>query len=100
MSHSTPQSPPNPMFGSIMGRSTLGHEQGALTPQRTFQTLYVNPILDVLNRHNPCNSSFLTSKTHNGVFDTSGRQTLYLFVDVKTDGASTGPVVVKALDPL
>jgi hypothetical protein len=82
------------------GTLYVGHEQGALTPQRTFQSLYINPILDVLNRQNPSNSSFLTSKTHNGVFDTNGGQTLYLFVDAKTDGASTWPVVVKALDPL
>jgi hypothetical protein len=82
------------------GTLYVGHEQGALTPQRTFQSLYINPILDILNRQNPSNSTFLTSKTHNGVFDISSGQTLYLFVDVKTDGASTWPVVVKALDPL
>lgn len=78
----------------------VGHEQGALTNARTFQSLYINPILDVLTRQNPKNSSFLPSVTHNGVFDTDGGQTLYLFVDLKTDGASTWPVVVKALEPL
>lgn len=38
--------------------------------------------------------------TKNGVYDTSGGQTLYLFVDVKTDGPTTFPYVVKALQPL
>lgn len=56
--------------------------------------------MDVLRRQNPANSSFLKSPTHNGVFDTDGGQTLYLFVDLKTDGASTWPVVLKALEPL
>ncbi len=82
------------------GTLYVGHEQGALTTTRTFQSLYINPILDTLNRQNPSDSTFVTSKTHNGVFDTDGGQTLYLFVDVKTGGATTWPVVVEALEPL
>ena len=35
-----------------------------------------------------------------GVFDRDGGQTLYLFVDVKTDGLTTWPYVVQALQPL
>lgn len=82
------------------GTLHVGHEQGALTDERTFESLYINPILDTLHRQNPTNSSFLTAPTYNGVFDTNGAQTLYLFVDVKTDGATTWPYVVKALEPL
>jgi len=82
------------------GTLHVGHEEGALTDARTFESLYINPILDTLKRENPSNSTFLTAPTRNGVFDTSSGQTLYLFVDVKTDGATTWPVVVKALDPL
>ncbi|CAF9913871.1 MAG: hypothetical protein ALECFALPRED_009126 [Alectoria fallacina] len=82
------------------GTLHIGHEQGALTNTRTFESLYINPILDTLQRQNPTNSSFLTAPTHNGVFDTNGAQTLYLFVDVKTPGTTTWPYVVKALEPL
>ncbi|KAG9247850.1 hypothetical protein BJ878DRAFT_453627 [Calycina marina] len=78
----------------------VGHEKSALTAARTFESLYINPIVDVLKRQNPANSSFVTGNTANGVFDTSSSQTLYLFVDVKTDGATTWPVVIKALQPL
>lgn len=53
----------------------------------------------MLRRENP-DSIFISGPTHNGVFDTDAGQTLYLFVDVKTDGASTFPYVVQALDPL
>lgn len=77
----------------------VGHEQAALTNARTFSSLYINPILDVLHRQNP-NTSFVSGPTHNGVYDTDGSQTLYLFVDVKTDGPTTWPAVVKALGPL
>ncbi|EXJ91832.1 hypothetical protein A1O3_00382 [Capronia epimyces CBS 606.96] len=77
----------------------VGHEQSALTAARTFDSLYVQPILDVVKRENPA-SPFVSSPTRNGVFDTSSGQTLYLFVDVKTDGPTAWPVVVKALQPL
>ncbi|KAL9127706.1 MAG: hypothetical protein Q9217_003457 [Psora testacea] len=78
----------------------VGHERSALTRHRTFESLYINPILDILKRQNP-DSTFLTEgATHNGVYDTAAGQTLYLFVDVKTDGAETWPYVLKALQPL
>ena len=82
------------------GTLHVGHEQGALTDARTFESLYINPILDTLHRQNPTNSPYLAAPTHNGVFDTNGAQTLYLFVDVKTSGNTTWPYVVKALEPL
>ena len=82
------------------GTLHVGHEQGALTDARTFESLYINPILDSLHRQNPTDSSFLPGPTHNGVFDTNAAQTLYLFVDVKTPGNTTWPYVVKALEPL
>jgi hypothetical protein len=78
----------------------VGHEESALTNERTFNALYVQPILSVLQRENP-NSSFLTEgPTKNGVYDTDSGQTLYLYVDVKTDGEATFPYVIKELEPL
>jgi hypothetical protein len=77
----------------------VGHEESALTPARTLDSLYIQPILDTLNRENP-QSAFITSPTKNGVFDTSSGQTLALFIDVKTDGETTWPAVVSALEPL
>ena len=83
----------------INGTLYVGHEISALTPERTFDSLYIQPILSVIRAQNP-NTSFVTSPTRNGVFDTSSGQTLYLWVDVKTDGATTFPYVIKALKPL
>lgn len=83
----------------INGTLYVGHEQSALTEARTLASLYINPILDVLQRENPV-SSFVSDTTHNGVFDTSSGQTLYLFIDLKTAGGTTWPVVVEALQPL
>ena len=81
------------------GTLYVGHEPSSLSPARTFQSLYIEPILSVLNRENPI-SPFVTSKTHNGVFDGYSSQTLYLFVDVKTPGETTWPYVVQGLQPL
>ncbi|KAI7369779.1 hypothetical protein KC354_g1694 [Hortaea werneckii] len=79
----------------------VGHEESALTPDRTFDALYIQPILSVLRKQNP-ESNFVhnDAPTRNGVFDTNSGQTLYLFVDVKTDGAKTWPYVLRALQPL
>jgi hypothetical protein len=79
----------------------VGHELSALTSARTLHSLYIAPILDTLRRQNP-NTTFIGApgSTKNGVYDTSSTQTLYLFIDVKTDGATTWPAVIKALQPL
>lgn len=81
------------------GTLYVGHEESALTKARTLDSLYVQPILDVLHRQNP-NSTFINGPTKNGVYDTSSSQTLYLFIDLKTDGATTWPAVIEALAPL
>ncbi|ROW06731.1 hypothetical protein VMCG_04069 [Cytospora schulzeri] len=81
------------------GTLYVGHEQSALTEERTFDSLYIQPILSVLEAQNPT-SSFISGTTKNGVYDTASSQTLYLFVDLKTDGATTFPAVISALQPL
>lgn len=81
------------------GTLHVGHEQSALTDARTFDSLYIEPLLCILKGQNP-DSRFVTAQTKNGVFDTANSQTIYLFVDVKTPGNTTWPYVVKALQPL
>ncbi|KAI4860750.1 hypothetical protein F4820DRAFT_435903 [Hypoxylon rubiginosum] len=76
----------------------VGHDTAALTPERTFTSLYVNPIVDLINRTNP--QTQLYSDTRRGVFDYDPEQTLILLVDVKTDGAETWPHVMSQLEPL
>ncbi|KAI1414378.1 hypothetical protein F5Y13DRAFT_20311 [Hypoxylon sp. FL1857] len=76
----------------------VGHDTAALTPNRTFQSLYVNPLVDLLNRTNP--QTELYNDTRRGVFDYDPEQTVILLVDFKTDGAKTWPHVVAQLEPL
>ncbi|KAL7625365.1 hypothetical protein AAE478_004582 [Parahypoxylon ruwenzoriense] len=76
----------------------VGHDTAALTPNRTFESLYVNPLVDLLNRTNP--QAQFYNDTRRGVFDYDPEQTVILLVDLKTDGAKTWPHVLNQLEPL
>ncbi|KAJ3757196.1 hypothetical protein EV360DRAFT_46525 [Lentinula raphanica] len=78
----------------------VGHELAALTPTRTFDSLYVQPLLAILALQNPINAFTANQTSPNGVFDTSSGTPLQLLVDMKTDGDSTLPPVLTALQPL
>ncbi|KAG8628545.1 hypothetical protein KVT40_004418 [Elsinoe batatas] len=80
------------------GTLYVGHEPSALTPQRTFQSLYINPLVSILEAQNP--PSPFIGPTNNGVFDAANTQTFYLWIDIKTNGPTTWPVAVQALQPL
>ncbi|KAH8423568.1 uncharacterized protein LDX57_001328 [Aspergillus melleus] len=81
------------------GTLYVGHDESSLTEERTFESLYVKPMLEVLERQNP-QTPFVTSPTNNGVFDTDTSQTMYFFVDLKTSGPKTLEAVTAALQPL
>jgi hypothetical protein len=82
------------------GLSTLyvGHDTAALTANRTFESLYINPLVEILSRTNPQTEFY--NESRRGVFDYDPEQTLTLLVDVKTDGAKTWPEVLRQLEPL
>lgn len=80
------------------GDLLVGHDTASLQPNRTFQTLYVNPLVEILTRQNPT-TDFYNGSNH-GIFDTDPSQTLVLLVDVKTDGSETWPWVTEQLGPL
>lgn len=83
----------------VNGTLHVGHEISALTTARTFDALYIQPILDTLRRQNPV-TAFAPDPTSNGVFDTSSGQTLYLWIDLKTAAEDTFPAALAALEPL
>lgn len=76
----------------------VGHDTAALTQHRTFESLYINPLVELLNRTNP--STMFYNDTRRGVFDVDPEQSLILLVDVKTDGVETWPEVMRQLEPL
>jgi hypothetical protein len=76
----------------------VGHNTASLTRNRTFRALYVNPLVETLEKQNP-DSDFYNGTNH-GVFDTDPEQSLTLLVDVKTSGAETWQYVLDQLEPL
>ena len=79
----------------------VGHSTSALTPKRTLKNMYIDPLVEILDRQNPITAFHPTAdKPLNGVFDTNPAQTLVLLIDFKTDGADTWPHVVEQLSSL
>lgn len=76
----------------------VGHSTWALTANRTFRSLYVDPLLELLEKQNP--HTEFANASGNGVFDEEPYRTLVLLVDFKTAGPETLPVVSAQLSSL
>ena len=79
----------------------VGHSTQSLTPKRTLRSLYIDPLLKILNSQNPTTSFHPSNDSRrNGVFDTNPSQTLVLLIDFKNDGHAIWPYVSEQLEPL
>lgn len=79
----------------------VGHDTASLTRNRTFNNLYINPLIDVLSHQNPSTKLYPQEDTGlAGVFDTSPSQSLVLLIDFKTTGEALWPYLLSALQPL
>jgi hypothetical protein len=79
----------------------IRHSFSSLTPNRTLNSLYVNPLLDILERQNAISASHpKLDNPSKGVFNAAPKQTLILLIDYKTSGKSLHSYVLKQLDPL
>ncbi|KAJ6069075.1 hypothetical protein N7499_010962 [Penicillium canescens] len=79
----------------------VGHTTSSLTRERTLQSMYVNPLISILERQNPITEfqPSLDTPAH-GVFDTDPDQSLIFLIDFKTAGPATYHAVVEQLAPL
>ncbi|KAL9113107.1 MAG: hypothetical protein Q9227_002719 [Pyrenula ochraceoflavens] len=79
----------------------VGHTTSSLTPQRTLRNLYIDPLLDILQKQNPITKFHPDPEDRpQGVFDTNPDQTLVLLIDFKTTGRALWPHVYSQLEPL
>jgi hypothetical protein len=78
----------------------VGHSTSSLTKNRTFRNLYIDPLVQILDKQNPTTSIVDGTLTRNGVFDEDPSHTLVLLVDFKTDGPTLFPAVSDHLDTL
>ncbi|KAK2794356.1 Altered inheritance of mitochondria protein 6 [Onygenales sp. PD_12] len=79
----------------------VGHTTSSLTPNRTLTTLYIDPLVEILDMQNPV-TRFHPVPDHppNGVFDTRPSQTLALLIDFKNNGEEIWPHLLSQLSPL
>ncbi|KAL8643223.1 MAG: hypothetical protein Q9226_008418 [Calogaya cf. arnoldii] len=87
----------------------VGHTENALTPERTLQSLYLNPLLSILARQNAHGISsesngeqteYPFTANVRGIFETNTSVSLTLLLDIKTDGHATLPIIRRQLEPL
>lgn len=76
----------------------VGHSRASLARNRTFESLYVKPLVELLDTMNP-HTDFVNVSGH-GVFDADPLQTLVLLVDFKTNGHQAFPLVSQQLEAL
>ena len=82
------------------GELYVGHSTSSLTRNRTFQSLYIDPLIQIIDKQNPSTDFVNGTQTHNGVFDEEPDQTLVLLVDFKTNGEELFPIVESQISVL
>jgi hypothetical protein len=80
----------------------VGHDKRSLSSSWTLRSLYIDPLLQILNSMNrPApHEAFSSTAQACGVFVTEPDKTLILFIDVKDDPVKTWPLVLQQLGPL
>jgi hypothetical protein len=82
----------------VGGDLQVGHTQRSLKPGRTLQSLFLNPIYNILQQQNMQNPGINeTSTPFIGVFNQKPRETLVLLLDFKSEPSDSFPLVVGQL---
>ncbi|KAF4336089.1 hypothetical protein FBEOM_10025 [Fusarium beomiforme] len=79
----------------------VGHHWWNLTPERTLNSLYLEPLLEILDSFNspPLKDDSESQEHRAGIFASHPNKTLILFIDVKDDPEKTWPIVLRHLEP-
>ena len=74
----------------------ITHTRGEMKPDHTLSHMYLDPLLSILSRQNPSNSS---QNSINGVYGQEPNRTLVLLVDFKVTDSKTWPLLLEKLQP-
>lgn len=74
----------------------VGHDKSSLTDTRTLRSLYVDPLVKLLERRNVGRRHSLPD----GIFEANPAQTLVLLIDIKSSPSETWDEVLRQLQPL
>ncbi|KAG5304248.1 PI-PLCc_GDPD_SF superfamily domain-containing protein [Histoplasma capsulatum G186AR] len=77
----------------------VGHTTSSLAPNRTLTSMYIDPLVKILDNQNR-NTSSHSKNSPNGVFDARPSQTLVLLIDFKNKALETWPRLLSQLSPL
>ncbi|KAJ5469399.1 hypothetical protein N7539_009017 [Penicillium diatomitis] len=87
----------------------VGHTRRTVIKNQTLRSLYLDPILNILDQHNPANNvsskdtaSIIQQETFApvGVFLTEPSQPLILLIDFKIEPETLWPILMADLEPL
>ncbi|KAM0435063.1 hypothetical protein ACHAPT_003152 [Fusarium lateritium] len=81
----------------VQGELYVGHNLGALSTDRTLTSMYIQPLVELLQTKNSVQDPSLPFR---GVYDRDPSQTLVLLVDLKADPNSSWPLLLERLEPL
>ncbi|KAL8699490.1 MAG: hypothetical protein Q9201_005979 [Fulgogasparrea decipioides] len=90
------------------GDLLVGHSENSLTPTRSLNSLYLDPLASILARQNAPSTLLPHNKqaeipfasNTSGIFETNTNVSLTLLLDVKSNGAATLPLITQQLEPL
>jgi hypothetical protein len=77
----------------------VGHKSGSLAQDRTLQSMYINPLITILENLNNISTNVNRGVSDwNGIFQSSPNTTLTLLLDFKSNGADLWPYVEEQLE--
>ncbi|KAI0870528.1 hypothetical protein GGS24DRAFT_474889 [Hypoxylon argillaceum] len=78
----------------------IGHNRASLKSTKTLQSMYIEPLLEILNSHNPTWDANSAYDRAQGIFATRPNTTVVLMIDVKEKPTIVWPLVIQQLEPL
>ena len=78
----------------------VGHTPQTVLPGQTLRSLYLDPLLEMLQKYNTAVNGSAVATDLMGVFASDPTQTLVLLVDFKADGELIWPYLMGQLEPL
>ncbi|GAA6010923.1 hypothetical protein JCM10207_003992 [Rhodosporidiobolus poonsookiae] len=86
----------------VDGQLLVGHKADSLTPDRTLQSLYIDPLLEIIKLRNPYPLEYRGKPFYwTPIYDNHSSGTPFqLLLDYKTNGTELHAAVIEALQPL
>ncbi|KAI0858833.1 hypothetical protein F4860DRAFT_526725 [Xylaria cubensis] len=78
----------------------IGHTRNSLTSTKTLRSMYIEPLLEILNGQNPTWAASSVYDRAKGIFATQPNTTVVLLIDVKEKPETVWPLLVQQLEPL